>query len=164
MRSKATQREALLRTSEGTQKPAQVQLPRVRGGVASAPAESESTESEADMRVLLFQDRFVPKILDGSKVHTIRKTARCVPGDVLSLRRWTGRPRWSKQQEFARCECTRVLPLTIRSHSIHIGRRSVGCDRVARADGFVGFEEMRQWFLATHGLPFAGWLIEWGKE
>ena len=32
---------------------------------------------------------------------------------------------------------------------------------MARADGFSCWEEMRDWFEQTHGLPFEGLLIKW---
>lgn len=56
--------------------------------------------------------------------------------------------------------------------NVPCGCGSVFPDReaFARADGFADWAEMRGWFEAAHGLPFAGVLIEWepveagGKE
>lgn len=33
---------------------------------------------------------------------------------------------------------------------------------LSRADGFGCFQEMLEWFETTHGLPFYGFLINWG--
>jgi hypothetical protein len=34
-------------------------------------------------------------------------------------------------------------------------------DRFAQDDGFADWQEMREWFTDTHGLPFQGVLIRW---
>jgi hypothetical protein len=34
-------------------------------------------------------------------------------------------------------------------------------DAFAQADGFSNWQEMVDWFSATHGLPFVGYLIMW---
>jgi hypothetical protein len=46
---------------------------------------------------------FVRKILAGEKIHTIRANAKGYfkDGEMVSLRYWSGRPRCSKQVEFA---------------------------------------------------------------
>jgi len=31
----------------------------------------------------------------------------------------------------------------------------------ARLDGFIDWQEMREWFIEAHGLPFQGFLIRW---
>lgn len=64
------------------------------------------------MIVLMCQDQFVPKILDGSKLTTIRrirKRGNPKPGDILSLRRWTGKPYRSKQEEIKIVKCKSVM-------------------------------------------------------
>ena len=121
------------------------------------------------MRVIMFQDRFAGKVRDGDKCQTIRKTARCKPGDTLSLRRWTGKPYRSKQEVLREASCRAVIPVRIGLEVIRVG----GNDRSAKylspseahafaiRDGFSGIEEMRDWFDSVHGLPFHGWLIEW---
>ena len=50
------------------------------------------------MRVITFKERFAEPVRSGAKRQTIRKSAGCEVGDILSLRRWTGRPRHSKQE------------------------------------------------------------------
>jgi len=118
------------------------------------------------MRVILFQDRFAGKVRDGSKCQTIRKTARCKPGDMLSLRRWTGAPYRSKQEALRKVVCAAITPVEIGVGGIAFADRvmlvdSPAADAFAQADGFVDFGEMALWFGITHGLPFKGVVIEW---
>lgn len=121
------------------------------------------------MRVLMFQDRFAGKVLDGSKPHTMRKTARCKPGYVLSLRRWTGKPYRSKQETLRTETCLSVEPVHMenvrgRGFSVSIDGRSLLLSQIedlALADGFDSYADMVSWFLHTHGLPFDGFLISW---
>ena len=115
------------------------------------------------MRVILFQDRFSCKVRDGSKPHTIRRTARCKPGDVLSLRRWTGKPYRSKQETLREAVCTAVHAVTIFPFDVTVDGRRVPGQHLAVKDGFRDWEEMREWFENVHGLPFVGWLIEWSN-
>ncbi len=114
------------------------------------------------MRVLMCQHRFAPKILDGSKPHTIRATARCKVGDLLSLRIWTGKPYRSKQRRLREVLCTAVDPIMIMEHDVFVDQLAVPGQHLAVADGFRDWEEMREWFRTVHGLPFQGWLIQWG--
>lgn len=116
------------------------------------------------MRVLMFQDRFAEKVRDGSKPHTIRKTARCKPGDVLSLRRWTGKPYRSKQETIREAVCTAVRAVTIWPFDVTVDGRLVPAQHLAVQDGFRDWEEMRDWFETVHGLPFVGWIIEWSNS
>lgn len=121
------------------------------------------------MRVIMFQDRFSGKVSDGSKPHTIRKTARCKPGDVLSLRRWTGKPYRSKQETIRTETCLSVLPVHMAiergfGFSVCVNGRGINArerDELARADGFANARAMERWFIDAHGLPFDGFLIRW---
>jgi hypothetical protein len=121
------------------------------------------------MRVIMFQERFAGKVRDGDKLQTIRKTARCKPGDTLSLRRWTGKPYRSKQEVLREASCRAVTPVRIGLEVIRVGGddRSVKylppseAHAFAIRDGFRNWAEMRDWFDSVHGLPFVGWLIEW---
>lgn len=111
------------------------------------------------MRVILFQDRFAKLVLAGTKRQTIRKAARCKPGDELSLRRWTGKP-YRSNQEIIRVEtCKSVEPVIIREGmSVE---ELIALDRVATADGFGDALAMLAWFEKTHGLPFEGEIVKW---
>ena len=118
------------------------------------------------MRVIMFQDRFIEKIRDGSKRHTIRKTARCIPGQRLSLRRWKGKPYRSKHEVIADTKCLDVRKVRIGHGEFHNGLSVDGIEvqdrgALARGDGFLCTIEMLKWFEQYHGLPFEGWLIEW---
>jgi len=121
------------------------------------------------MRVILFQDRFAELVRDGGKVQTIRKAARCKAGDVLSLRRWTGKPYRSKQESLREVVCTAVRPVMIYCFGVIVDGERVAGQHMAVKDGFRDWEGMREWFERVHGLPFVGWVIEWanadvGKE
>ena len=122
------------------------------------------------MRVIMFQDKFAPKVRDGSKCQTIRKAARCKAGDTLSLRRWTGKPYRSKQEILREVVCESAEPVLILrplgEETAAVGFnviRGADADAFARADGFADFGEMVKWFEDTHGLPFNGWLIKWSN-
>jgi len=113
------------------------------------------------VRVILFQDQFAEKVREGSKRQTIRQTARCKVGDWVSLRRWTGKPYRSKQEVLRTDVCTAVMPVRVDYGVASVGGVVVDGQDLAALDGFKDCEEMRDWFGATHGLPFLGWLIEW---
>lgn len=124
------------------------------------------------MRVIMCQPQFVPKILDGSKPHTIRKSALCKPGDILSLRRWSGKPYRSKQQILRTVTCISVDPVRIENVSgwgfvaWKNGQQQSQemVEALARNDGFACAKDMLDWFLNTHGLPFDGFLIRWAPD
>lgn len=122
------------------------------------------------MRVILFQERFSSQVLTEDKLQTIRKKARCKPGDVLSLRIWTGKPYRSQQWEMHKRICRKVTPVKLyfRKDGKFIverdGREVRDRDKFAKADGFTGFDDMVAWFLKTHGAEtFEGELITWHK-
>lgn len=117
---------------------------------------------EGEMKVIMFQSRFASKIIDGSKVHTIRGERKrgIKSGDILSLREWTGKPYRSKQRILNQVICVGVSIITIPSPmSCTINLKF--WEPLARNDGFDSFSEMLKWFHETHGLPFTGTLIEW---
>jgi hypothetical protein len=133
------------------------------------------------MRVILFQPRFAELVKSGKKCQTIRKAARCRPGDLLSLRCWREKPYRSTQVHLREATCTEVLPVTIGGGEWHDGlvlngesldlydgmllaeHFVIGLKRraLAQADGFDSFHSMRTWFKENHGLPFEGFAIRW---
>jgi hypothetical protein len=115
------------------------------------------------MRVILFQERFAEHVRRGWKLQTIRRTARCKAGDVLSLRRWTGKPYRSKQEVLLETRCVLLLPIRISAQGIHVEGCGTNRDRMAASDGFRDWREMRDWFASVHGLPFNGFLISWSN-
>lgn len=117
------------------------------------------------MRVITFKPCFVRLVENGEKLQTIRKHARCNPGDTLSLRHWAGRPYWSKQVIIREAICEDVshviidaLGIVVKGHALDAAEAAV----FAHADGFDSEDEMIDFFIRTHGLPFTGNLIKWG--
>lgn len=116
------------------------------------------------MRVILFQKRFAPLVASGQKTQTIRKTAWCRPGDMLSLREWTGKPYRSKQRVLSEVVCKEIHRIDITGQAMFLdgfGLCLERKDKLATADGFVSWTDMREWFDTNHGLPFEGYLITW---
>lgn len=116
------------------------------------------------MRVIMFQPRFEEPILQGIKGSTIRGKARCKEGDELSLRVWSGKPYRSKQRELFRIPCQATAD--VRIYEDRLSLDGMVCttrerDAVVRREGFENWEAMRDWFQATHGLPFSGEMIIW---
>jgi len=124
------------------------------------------------VRVLMFQDRFAGKVRDGSKPHTMRGQARCKPGDVLSLRRWTGKPYRSKQELLRTETCIGVETIhmeNVPGRGFAVWENGHGqtqelIERLASDDGFDSAEDMAEWFIDTHGLPWDGFLIRWSNN
>lgn len=119
------------------------------------------------MRVIMFQDRFAELVRTGAKTTTIRAAARCKPGDMLSLRRWSGQPYRSKQTVLREAVVESISRVYIGEFCGLVKMLVDGVDQgtaaaVARADGFESPAEMATWFEQTHGLPFEGDLIRWG--
>lgn len=138
------------------------------------------------MNVLMIQPRFEDAVVSGRKPHSIRPPRsdgrpRARVGEPLSIRVWTGKPYRSQQREVARAVVTSVHEIEISDEAIWIWnwrskspfRVSLpdgGCrtlldyaesSRFARRDGFADAGELKDWFAATHGLPFTGALIRW---
>ncbi len=117
----------------------------------------------------MFQPRFVPMVLDRSKLHTIRLERKrpVVEGDTLSLRRWFGAPYRSSQVTLHReARCTAVDRILITGLEIIINgavQNTVQRTALARGDGFSCHLELLDWFENVHGLPFRGTLIRWAK-
>jgi hypothetical protein len=128
------------------------------------------------MIVRLFKDQFAPLVRDGRKCQTVRPTAKRKqdapkPGDVISLRRWTGSPYRSKQELLRSSIVKRARKIIIGPQGIEIcnydGKILTAWERpdlekFAHADGFPSFEQMHAWFSDTHGTErFVGTLVEW---
>lgn len=124
--------------------------------------------------VRLFKPRFAALVESGAKLQTVRPTPMRMPrpGDTISLRTWTGKPYRSKMRVLRESVVTVVAPVhinefgishvgPIKSYAPQTGELKAGYEAFARADGFKDFAEMRDWFLAEHGLPFTGIVIFW---
>lgn len=117
------------------------------------------------MRVIMFQPRFIPSILDGTKRTTIRLRAGCRMGDHLSLRTWEGKPYRSKHRIIAEATCANTRPIQISAQGAVLGFFNLDAEtahELAVADGFAAFDEMAAWFAETYQTDiFTGELIEW---
>lgn len=143
------------------------------------------------MPALNFQKQFAPAVESGEKQQTIRayrKDGRDVKvGDKLYLY-YGMRTKQCRKLGEAHCISVsrlRLLGRHVATGNVNLlygnpGKRS-GIDRFcvassndhgnsrrrfnrfAKADGFSSADEMVEWFDKTHGLPFEGLLIKWGK-
>lgn len=115
------------------------------------------------MRVIMVKNRFAPMILSGRKPHTIRKKARCVPGDTLSIRRWAGKPYVTPQLKVSDAWCTALSGIVVARSGIYIDLEPLGIDEAtsfAWHDGFDSLGEMIDFFNCQYSLPFKGVVIE----
>ena len=116
------------------------------------------------MVAINFSSRFAPLVETGTKLQTIRRTARCKVGDRLQI--YTG-------QRTAGCRklidpdpvCTFVGYVAFRPDGITVGNVNShprNIDEFARADGFRDYTDMHAWFTETYGTPyFIGSIIKW---
>ncbi|TGN08588.1 hypothetical protein [Leptospira bandrabouensis] len=103
--------------------------------------------------IIGFNERFVPKILSGEKIHTIREDAhnRWSPGRIMNMA--TG-VRTKKYHEFATSICTLTVPIIINPEKervlIENGSGLVyrydGVLAFAKNDGFDTLEDFWKWF------------------
>jgi hypothetical protein len=115
-----------------------------------------------------FKARFVPKIEDGSKRHTIRGRRRYEdkPGDTMHL--FYG-ARTKQCRLLMRAPCVKVDRIQITSiagkFDVFIGDSLLEndeCERLAVADGFDSFAEMMGFWDGR--LPFKGKIYHWNPE
>lgn len=134
--------------------------------------------------VKMFQLGFVPKVLSGAKLTTIRtlpKRPQDWPSlwDLIDARHWSGKPYRSSQVKIMTARINQVRRIEILPNELRFaepdgelasawnaGNRTgaMMLDAVAHRDGFDSWEAMVQWFQTNHGLPFAGILIEWDRN
>lgn len=122
--------------------------------------------------IISFSPQFVPKILDGTKIHTLRedKANRWQAGRKMHM--YTGRYT-AKDRQFIKedtCKSTQYVNVQPDCNWIEIGYMSdewgFMIDRVligkelrefARNDGFDSLESFWQWFTATQTLKLIHW-------
>ena len=134
--------------------------------------------------VKLFQLGFVPKVLSGAKLTTIRplpKRPQDWPSlwDLIDARHWSGKPYRSSQVKILTARINQVRRIEILPNELRFaepdgelasawnaGNRTgaMMLEAIAKRDGFDCWDHMATWFNATHGLPFAGILIEWDRN
>ncbi|MEO0413869.1 MAG: ASCH domain-containing protein [Verrucomicrobiota bacterium] len=137
----------------------------------------------------MFQPRFADLVEAEEKGHTIRplpKGPKYMPkvGDVISCRKWEGKPYRSKHVELLKAEVTDVFMVRVLEASVECVRgviwdedrqvwvplpdcdfwRVSNLDIFAENDGFKDWADMKSWFEKTHQLPFEGVLIKWGEQ
>lgn len=123
------------------------------------------------MVAINFQTRFADDVQLGIKRQTIRRRARCKPGDSIQL--FTGM-RTKSCRKLGEAICHRVRSVRICDTVVWLDGKQLyvgdarhddlrNCDNdFARLDGFPGFMEMAEWFRDRYGkLPFDGFVIEW---
>jgi hypothetical protein len=121
------------------------------------------------MPALNFDKRFSGMVLSGTKTQTIRKPRKhpFKVGQTAYL--YTGM-RTKNCRKLGGGGITRVLPIEIASDTVVFPGAFEGyevafmgdtLELFARDDGFESWEEMREWFRETYGLPFRVVLVEW---
>lgn len=116
-------------------------------------------------------------ILADVKRSTIRKKARCKPGDELSLRRWQDKPYRSKQCFIKAVRCASVTRITLGISSqdnLWVIRHTESgpelmnaknLEHLAKIEGFDDVEHMKIWFACNHkltpGLGIEAEQIQW---
>jgi hypothetical protein len=122
-----------------------------------------------------FKERFAPRILDGSKCHTIRPLRAFAdkPGNTLHL--YTGL-RTKSARLLMRVPCVRIESITMRQvkrrqwevphleEDVIVAIDGVvldrgECEAFARRDGFENFDDMMKFWSGR--LPFKGQIIHW---
>jgi hypothetical protein len=105
---------------------------------------------------------FQGRILAGEKRQTIRRAARCKPGDPLQL--YTGM-RTKGCLKLGDAVCEAAWPILITAEGFDIGTGGLGGDigreALAKIDGFDSWADMTAFFQNNYGLPFEGVLIRW---
>jgi hypothetical protein len=118
----------------------------------------------------MFQPQFHSPVWSGRKRSTIRRNARCKPGEELSLRKWSGRPygKGTTQIELRTAVCTAVMPISIGLDGcgdllVIEGGEVLSSSRMkqlAEVEGFDDLDAMREWFEHHHKLKPGDDLIQ----
>jgi hypothetical protein len=120
----------------------------------------------------MFNERFAPKVIDGTKRSTIRPFRRVAPFrglEIVSLRKWEDRPYRSKQIELKQVQLS--CPSQIRiveEFDIWITKFGASfhlcvdrCKELTQVEGFDDHGELITYIEQAYGLPFVGQLLEW---
>lgn len=116
--------------------------------------------------VRMFNPQFARLVESGLKRQTVRSTPKRMPkcGDVISLREWCGKPYRSKQRVLKEILVDRVQSIRITTGRIELDGQPLSgheADSFAKADGFIGKNDLIGWFNCMYGLPFLGIVIYW---
>ena len=115
---------------------------------------------------LEFKPDFVPQIIAGTKVHTIRAGRRWATGQSISFCTNIGPDNLAKFQPDGLAQTVQ----TVRATEIHgtyrikVDGRQLPAPELAdfvRRDGFESPDQLFQFLAGYDGLPFEGQLIHW---
>lgn len=107
---------------------------------------------------------FLPKIINGSKVNTIRLERKYPIKKGATLQLWW-KQRSPDRFKIGDAICKEVTPITIHENAVLMLNSILivpeSLDQFARLDGFDDWEGMRTFFDSHYTLPFKGVFIEW---
>lgn len=117
------------------------------------------------MPALNFKKQFAPMVESGSKRQTIRARRKDgrnpQPGQTLYL--YTGmRTTGCRKLKEVMCESCETIFIGLTD--IYVGTKHLSVEEkhdLAIKDGFKYMDELREFFLKIHRLPFYGFLIKW---
>lgn len=114
------------------------------------------------MVALNFQPQFVEALLTGAKRQTIRRKARCKPGDKIQI--YTGQ-RTKECRMLGEAVCLATAPVILYPSRAYIGEHMLNDKQrqeLAEADGFANYQEMHEWFKEKYkSRSFEGEIIKW---
>ena len=112
---------------------------------------------------------FTDKVANRTKRQTVRRSARCKPGDRLQL--YTNmRHKTCRKLVDEDPVCTKIQHVKMSSYGLFIDGVPVSDERAhafALADGFANYAEMASWFLKTYAKElsnFGSWtgvVVQW---
>ena len=112
-------------------------------------------------KILGFNETFIPAIVAGTKIHTIRAGQRWQAGTVAQFCVHAGQP---TQREFWPSQVVRLVQtIELSATELRVDGRLLGeaeLAALARADGFATAAELLA-FFADKPLPFVGQLLHW---
>ncbi|MGB9154390.1 MAG: hypothetical protein WCD70_15030 [Alphaproteobacteria bacterium] len=116
------------------------------------------------MTAFNFRPIFVPKILSGEKLSTIRSTKRCEVGDTMQL--YTGQ-RTKACRKLMDVTCIGVAPIILsaavmwRLGEITGNVHPMSALLLHAQEGFANMKEMLDFFREEYGLPYRGFIHAW---
>lgn len=114
------------------------------------------------MVAINFSEQFASAVERREKRQTIRRKARCQPGDTLQL--YTGQ-RTKACRKLADAVCKDVTYVGLTERGVSLGDKSKfppDIDDFARADGFENYAAMWTWFSERYETTsFTGKVIRW---
>ncbi|MDB5268163.1 MAG: hypothetical protein JWP58_1203 [Hymenobacter sp.] len=116
--------------------------------------------------ILGFKPDFVPQIIAGTKVHTIRAGSRWANGQVIHFYTVTGQDNMTKFQPDGVVKSVQVIRVEVINDTALVeidGRELLGSElaEFIRRDGFESLDLLLYFLDSYNGLPFIGQLIHW---